>query len=238
MTTPTLTRPHDRTAPAPVGATARRLRRPSWRDPRLLVGLLLVLVSVVGVTALLRAVDTTEPVFVARHALTTGQAVTHDDLAVAHVRIVGAGRPYLPASRSLAGLVVVRAVPAGELVPSAALGRADEVDLRPVTVPVEPAVAKTLPRGAVVDVWVAARAVDRADAYERPRLVAAGVQVADRSVARSGWGGSAAAGTSSGASVELLLTPALVPDLIHAVDNSARITLVPGSASAPRRSGS
>ena len=148
--------------------------------------------SVVGVTALLRAVDTTEPVFVARHTLTTGQAVTHDDLAVAHVRIVGAGRPYLPASRSLAGLVVVRAVPAGELVPSAALGRADEVDLRPVTVPVEPAVAKTLPRGAVVDVWVAARAVDRADAYERPRLVAAGVQVADRSVARSGWGGSAA----------------------------------------------
>jgi hypothetical protein len=61
MTTPTLSRPHDRTAPAAPGVTARRLRRPSWRDPRLLVGLLLVLLSVVGVAGLLRAVASERP---------------------------------------------------------------------------------------------------------------------------------------------------------------------------------
>ncbi|WP_162248026.1 SAF domain-containing protein [Angustibacter sp. Root456] len=239
MTTPTLSRPHDRTAPAAPGVTARRLRRPSWRDPRLLVGLLLVLLSVVGVAGLLRAVDTTEPVFVARRALTPGQAVTGDDLAVAHVRIVGAGRPYLSASRPLAGLVVVRPVPAGELVPASALGGADRVDLRPITVPVEPAAAGALPRGSVVDVWVASRSADRADSYERPRLVASGVQVGDRSQARAGWGGAASAGSlgSTGSTVQLLLTPALVPELIQAVDNSARITLVPAPAALPRRSG-
>lgn len=243
MTTPTLSRPLDRRAPAEAQVIARRLRRPSWRDPRLLVGLVLVLLSVVGVATLLRAVDTTEPVLVARHALTPGQAVTSDDLSVARVRIVGADRPYVAASRSLAGLVVVRAVPAGELVPSAALGRADLVDLRPVTVPVEPAMAPSLPRGAVVDVWVAARSADRAESYERPRLVAAGVQVADRSLARAGWGGSAAsAGSarspgSTGSTVQLLLTPSLVPELIQAVDNSARITLVPVPAALPAWSG-
>lgn len=243
MTTPTLSRPVDPATAGLARVTHRRLRTPSWRDPRLLVGLVLVLLSVVGVAGLLRAADTTEPVLVARHALTPGQTVTSDDLAVAHVRIVGAGRPYLPASRSLAGLVVVRAVAAGELVPSAAVGRADQIDLRPVTVPVEPTVAPSLPRGAVVDVWVAARSADRAEAYERPRLVASGVQVGDRSLARSGWGGGVGSPASTGltgstgSTVQLLLTPALVPELIQAVDNSARITLVPVPAALPARSG-
>lgn len=228
MTTPTLTRRPSPTTPS-GGVAARRLRRPSWRDPRLLVGLALVLLSVVGVAGLLRAVDTTEPVLVARHALTPGHAVSRDDVAVAHLRIVGADEVYLSATRPLRDLVVVRPVAPGELVPSGALGAADEVDLRPVSVPVDPAVASALPAGAVVDVWVAAGSADRAEAYERPRLVAAGVQVGARSVPRAGWGGSAGA---TGATVQLLLTPGLVPELIQAVDNSARITLVPVPGSA------
>ena len=241
MSTSTLTStlgtsmPGSRDRQSAAGTPARRLRRPSWRDPRLLVGVLLVLLSVVGVGVLLRAVDTTRPVLVARHALTPGQSVTSDDVAVAHVRIVGAAQPYLSATRPLEGLVVVRPVPPGELVPSAALGPAGRVDLRPVTVPVDTTVAAGLARGALVDVWVAARSADRADAYDRPRLVASGVQVSDRELARAGWGGSA---TATGSSIQLLLTPSLVPEVIQAVDNSARITLVPASgALRPDRSG-
>jgi hypothetical protein len=207
------------------------LHRPSWRDPRLLGGLLLVLLSVVGVAGLLRAVDTAEPVFVARHALTPGHRLTHDDLAVVHVRLAGVEQPYLSASDPLGDTVVVRPVPAGELVPSSAVGGADEVDLRPVTVPVDAGAADVLVTGSVVDVWVAGRASGRADGYERPRLVAAGVLVAQRSGGHSGWGGSA------GASVQLLLTPSLVPEVISAVDNQARITLVAVPSSlAPARS--
>jgi hypothetical protein len=66
MTARTLTRPLDPEPSLTMEPPARRLRRPSWRDPRLLVGLLLVLLSVTGVTGLVRAVDTSEPVFVAR----------------------------------------------------------------------------------------------------------------------------------------------------------------------------
>lgn len=230
MTTPALTRAAS--PPAATGTGARRLRRPSWRDPRLLAGLLLVLLSVVGVAGLVRAVDATEPVLVARRALTPGQALTRDDVSVAHLRVVGAGQPYVPASRPLDDLVVVRSVPAGELVPASALGAADEVDLRPVTVPVEPGAAGGLAAGAVVDVWVASRSADRAEAYDRPRLVAAAAQVSERSLARAGWGGPAGA---TGSTVQLLLTPALVPELIQAVDNAARITLVPVPGSPARR---
>ncbi|MBN9374777.1 MAG: hypothetical protein J0I40_05175, partial [Cellulomonas sp.] len=49
--------------PAPV---AQRLRRPGWRDPRLLTGLALVAASVALGSWALRAAERTVPVFVVR----------------------------------------------------------------------------------------------------------------------------------------------------------------------------
>ena len=48
-----------------VSATAARLKRPSWKDPRLLVGILLVLVSVAGVGFLVGRADRTGEVLAA-----------------------------------------------------------------------------------------------------------------------------------------------------------------------------
>ncbi len=217
----------DRSA-APV---ARRLRPPSWRDPRLLVGLLLVLASTLGGALVVRAADDTVPVFVARQTLTPGHRVRADDLAVAHVHIAGGPARYLPADRRPPELVVLRLVPAGELVPVSAVGDAADADLRPVAVPVDEQAAAALDAGALVDVWVARRSASRSDGFDPPRQVASGVQVSDRTLGRGAWG------SSSASSVQLLLSPDLVPALIEAVDNAARVTLVPVPASLGRSAG-
>jgi hypothetical protein len=216
-----------RRPPPAAPVTARRLRRPSWRDPRLLVGLLLVLASTVGGALALEAADDSVPVYVAREALVPGHVLGADDLLVAHVRISSGSHRYLSARARPPALVVLRGVPAGELVPVSAVGDARDVDLRPVAVPADGPAGGELTSGSLVDVWVAARSSSRADGFERPRQVAAGVQVSARATTTSRWGAAEAS------SVQLLLTPDLVPVVIEAVDNEARITLVPVPASLP-----
>lgn len=204
------------------GVQARRLRAPSWRDPRLVVGLLLVLGSVVGVGLLVRSVDDTAPVYVATRTLTAGQRLTQDDVAVVRARLGAGQQLYLTGTREFPdGAVLVRRVPAGELLPISAIGQRDEVDLRPVTVPLPVQAASGLDPGVLVDVWVAARDDGHTDSFGRPRLVAKGAQVVSHSA------GSGGLGVPSGTSIQLLLSPPLVPVVIEAVDNSARITLVP-----------
>lgn len=221
-----LVRAGSTTAEPPV---ARRLRPPSWRDPRLAVGLVLVLGSVAAGASVLRAADDTVPVLVAQRTLTPGQALGPGDVSVARVRIPGGQARYVPGPAAPAGLVVLRLVPSGELVARSAVGSREQVDLRPVSVPVGQDVAAALGAGVLVDVWVATPEPARgADAFARPRQVATGVQVAGRTTARG------ALGSSTASSVQLLLTPALVPELIQAIDNRARITLVPVPATLAR----
>ncbi len=210
-------------------ATARRIQPPSWRDTRLLVGVGLVLASVVGGATVVEGADETAPVYAASRVLTPGTALQADDVQVVSVRLESAGGRYLSAGSGLQpGQVVLRTVAAGELVPRSAVGPRDQVDLRPVSVPVETDAAEPLTPGVLVDVWVADRDPDGgSSSYAEPRKLAAAAQVSGRSTSRG------ALGSSTGASVQLLLTDDLVPQLIRAVDNESRVTLVPVPATLP-----
>lgn len=137
---------------------AGRLRRPGWKDPRLLIGLLLIAVSIVGVSAIVSAADRTTPYYVAKSTLTPGTVLAIDDLAVAHVRIGSGG--YLLADGTAEaepwGQVVTRVVEEGELLPAGALASADAFDSRPVAVVTTSPVSADVRPGSVVDVWVTA----------------------------------------------------------------------------------
>lgn len=145
--------------PSPPGSpAARRLRGPSWRDPRLVVGVLLVAASVLAGATLFSRADDTVGVWTARSDLTAGSGVGPADLVRRQVRFPdsAAADRYVSADSAIpAGATLTREVGAGELLPRAALRRDAPASL--VEVPLSTAaelVPATVRPGSVVDVWV------------------------------------------------------------------------------------
>ena len=84
-----------------VSATAARLKRPSWKDPRLLAGILLVLVSVAGVVFLVGSADRTTEVFAARDGIAVGERLTEENVVRAKVRLGDTETQYITAESGL-----------------------------------------------------------------------------------------------------------------------------------------
>lgn len=117
------------TAATPTGASGsiaapipRRLSRPKWRDPRIVIGLLLVIAAVVLGAKVIGSSRQTTQVWAAAHDLAAGTVVTDADLVRAEVNLGDAIAGYLSADTTAAGRVLSRQVAAGELLPFAALG--------------------------------------------------------------------------------------------------------------------
>lgn len=199
---------------------ARRLRRPSWRDPRLLVGLLLVLGATVAGGLLVAGADETVPVLSARETLVRGDVLAEADLRVVRVRLDdGVGSAYLPAGTPLeAGSVALRTVPAGELLPASAVGRSEELDSRPVALDWQGPRPDGLVRGAAVDLWVAPR--QGTSDFGVPELL---VGSADVFAVVDGDGG---LGSQSDTQVQVMLEPDGVRSLLGALAAEDRIDLV------------
>lgn len=142
-----------------LGASeATRLRRPRWRDPQLLLGAAMVLISmVVGVRVVAAAGDTV-PVLVARQDLAAGEPLTPDSVHTREVRLDGGYDQYFTGALDGAH-VIRRAVGAGELLPRSAVADADELAagaeaVRLVTLAVPGGeLPAGLARGHVVDIW-------------------------------------------------------------------------------------
>ena len=103
-----------------------RIRRPSWRDPRLGVGVLLVAGSVALGSWTVAQADHTVTVLAAASVLAPGEQLEEEDLVATQVSVPEVADTYLTPETELAeDLVVLRTVGEGELVPLAALGSAE-----------------------------------------------------------------------------------------------------------------
>jgi hypothetical protein len=134
------------------GPVAGRIRRPTWRDPRLLVGIVLIAMSVAAVSAIVRNADQTTPYYAARGPIAPGTVLSEDDVVIVSARV--SGGTYVPSSEKPWGQIVTRTVGAGELLPAAALSAKENFAGRPVAVRTTLPVAAAIGRGAVVDVYV------------------------------------------------------------------------------------
>src|SRR5690625_3335386 len=116
-------------------AATPRVRRPSWRDPRLGVGVLLVAGSVALGSWTVSRADDTVTVYTTATVLSPGDQVDVEDLVATQVQVPALAETYLtPGEEPATGLVVLRTVGEGEMVPLAALGSAQSVQVRTVTV--------------------------------------------------------------------------------------------------------
>lgn len=217
---------------------AARLSTPRWRDGRLLLGVLLVLVAVVVGARVFAAADRETSVYVASHPLVPGEHLVAGDLQVGHIRFNGQGSQYVSgAGAAPVGYVVTRYVGAHELVPLAALSARSPVVVasRFVTVPVEPGhLPGDLGHGDLVDVYLTPKAAAGSQVPD-PKLVASGVPVDSADGGARGFSGTATE------SVVLSIPSGAVRAIVHAVESGtidlARVPVTPaGPAAAPASS--
>lgn len=146
------------------------------RDPRLLVGVLLVIAAVAGVFAVVTANDRSATVLAARAVLLPGDRVDASDLVEVPVRDGQTAGLYLAAGDIPAGgLVVSRVVGAGELVPRTAVGEVAGLQLASVVLTVDGQLGAAVGPGAVVDIW--AGAVIQGERVPTPDVIIAGATV-------------------------------------------------------------
>jgi len=203
-----------------TSTTSRPGRRLPPFDPRLAIGLALVVTSVAGVVALVAAADETTEVLVAGEPLVPGELIDLDDLVVVDVRLDEAGRSYLvPDKLPDEGLVVSRPVGEGELVPLAAVGRADSLRLASLVLDVQGPLAASVQPGAVVNVW-AAPALE-GGTFGAPAVIASGA-----TVVRLVTSDSIVAADRTTA-VEVLVPASRIARVLEASANSAALSIVP-----------
>jgi len=130
-------------------------RRRLGIDPRLIVGLALVVVSVAGVVALVGAADRRVAVYAASAALVPGERVSSGDLLVRQIALDSGLELYLRPGAATDEYIVTSAVRAGELVPVAALGDRAVADTTTIVVPLASPVGAGVVPGTSVDVWAA-----------------------------------------------------------------------------------
>ncbi|MEE1616920.1 SAF domain-containing protein [Brachybacterium sp. J153] len=139
-----------------MGATApvMRLRRPRWRDPRLIVGIVLVVASVLMGALLVSRLSETTPVLIAKGPIAPGDPLDAETLTTVELRLGDQQELYVGSLDAVPdGAVAGRAVQAGEMLPVSAVGQPEDVALRPVVIPVDASVAESVVPGATVELW-------------------------------------------------------------------------------------
>jgi len=206
-------------------ATAARLKRPSWKDPRLLVGILLVLVSITGVIFLVGSADRTTEVYAARDGIAVGERLTPENVVRAKVRLGDTEQHYITVQAGLPeNLVAVQRIGKDQLVPRASLGGVDQLNRKPVALNIEQTLPSQAVAGARVDVWVAQP--DAKNGFSEPKLVLPGAEIAEVAT------GSTALGSSKTTVLMVLVEDKQMPALLGAQANEAKISVVwnPGGA--------
>ena len=135
-------------------ATALRVRRPRWKDPRLSIGILLVLVSVIAGALIAGRLAETTAVMAVRHSVVPGDVIRAEDLTSVDVRLGETAGLYIAAADEIPeGAVITQPLQAGELLAHSDVGQPDDVALRPIIVPVDSVVAESVAPGARVELW-------------------------------------------------------------------------------------
>lgn len=144
-----------------VAPPVMRLRRPRWKDPRLIVGIVLVVASVLMGALLVSRLSATTPVLVARGTIVPGDEIDPEQLTTVELRLGDQQDQYVGSVDAVPdGAVATRTVQAGELLPVSALGQGSDVELRPVVIPVDATVAESVVPGAAVELWHTASGED------------------------------------------------------------------------------
>ncbi|PHP52380.1 hypothetical protein [Actinomyces ruminis] len=204
----------------PARPAPGRLRRPTWKDPRLAGGLVLIGAAVaLGAWAVNAAADT-EPIYVLTQDVAPGADLNADGV-LALVDSHPGTTAYVTAGDLPADAVATRSLQAGELLPSGAVGAAGDVDLRSVVLDVASSLPAGTGAGDVVDLWALPTAPVAGQDAGSAEIVAQGLMVSS-----VGEVGSSIVGGTS-VQVEVLVPQDAVADVLTAIGANGSLVLVP-----------
>lgn len=202
-------------------STARTSRRRFWFDPRFIIGLVLVIISVTGVWVVIDSHDQTVPVYAAASTLPAGSNVSTDDLVLSRVSLGALDGQYIREGQLPEGnLVIVRTVGDGELIPASAIGDAAASAVAPIVIDIAGELAESVVVGARVDMWAAAPTEQ--NGFGQPTVIVDGAVVA-RVVTDDAMVG------QQNTSVEVLIPKGDVATVLSAQANGHALSLVPGA---------
>jgi hypothetical protein len=211
--------------PLPPSPPAARLAAPRWRDRKLIIGCLLVLLSVLLGARVLAAADASQQWIAIRADLPAGHVLTSADLTVVKGRLSdGSAGHYLDgaARGRLIGQTLRYPVGAGELLSQSALVVGSSAATRVVPLVVRAGRIPDLQPGALVDVYV----LSKAEGADAP----AGLEM--RVATAVEFLGQQDLGSGAGVAVQVRV-PASSAVALVAASQSERVDLVrvdPGSA--------
>ncbi|MDP9997553.1 hypothetical protein [Pseudarthrobacter sulfonivorans] len=202
-----------------AGTAGARLKPPSWKDPRLLVGVLLVLASVVGVISLVGSADKTTEVYAARDSIAVGEKLTTDSVVKAKVRLGETEEHYVTVEAGLPeDMVAVQRIGRNQLLPKESLATVDALDRKPVALTIDEPLPPQAVAGTRVDVWVAPP--DARNGFSEPKLLLPGAEIAQVTAA------STALGSSRNTVLMVLVEDSRMPAILGAQANQAKISVV------------
>lgn len=184
---------------------------------RFFLGIVLVAASVAGVWFVVSASRQTVPVFAAARTIVPGEAVSGDDMRVVDVALGQVGGAYLDADALTDGLVAVRTIESGELVPQSAVGDAAAAHTTSVVLRSAVDVPGSVEAGTVVEVWAAPQIEG---GYDEPRILVADATVVSVTRDDSMIGAGSAA-------LELVIARSEVAAMLAAMADESALSVVP-----------
>lgn len=202
-------------------------RRRFGIDPRLIIGVGLVVASVAGVLGVVQAADRRVTVYAANSTLAPGDHVGADDLLARRVALDAAAGLYLgEGDLPDEGLIATAVVRAGELVPLSALGTTGGADATTIVLQLAGRVSSPVEAGARVDVWASnGESIDPSTGLAGatlPPVVLAPDALVTRVLRPEGI-----VSSGDGEAVELLVPRARVARLLQAIADGDALAVVP-----------
>lgn len=203
---------------------ASRIRTPGWRDPRLIVGIILVLLSVTGVVALVQAMDSRQGYWAASVDIVPGAEASAEDFHIVQASMSESSDRYWMANDQLPSKFLVSStIRQGEMLPVQDVAESDPHGRQQVGVRVSKEMPSAVSLGARVDAWVALASAD-GRGFEEPTKLISNAEVVGINDDSSAF---AAAETTT---VYLMLSEESLPTVLDAQANGAQISLVPTTA--------
>lgn len=197
---------------------SRARRRAIWSDARFLLGIALVVASIAGVWFVVTSARQTTPAIAVTRTIAPGETVTAEDVRVVEVALGQVDGVYATQADLADGVVATRTISSGELLPTAAIGSADDTRTTSVVLRSAVDVPSSVTAGTVVEVW-SAPVVERG-VYDVPRILVADATVVAVTRDDAVMGGGAAA-------LEVVIARSQVSDVLAAIAGESALSVVP-----------